>query len=326
MTKITNTNHLILLQVAQKLGIQTKILQTKPIKIKYTYQNKSHIISEKSFGINQSKTAKQFSKNKDLTLQILKKANLPVPKHTVINQLKQYSQTIKTIPFPQTIKPLTGEKGKYIYLNIKNQSAGQQAVNQVLDHYPEGAIIETYHQGNDYRFLLLNHQLIGLSQRISPTITGNGKNTIKQLIKQENQHRFKINQKLNKRMLNRIRNWPRIKFNLNLQGLSLKTILSQDKTITLYPIPNFSTGGSVKTIDPNTIHSDLIKLAKKASQTIGLNIVGIDILIKDLNQSSKNNAVIIETNSDPGLRLHDWPNQGQSQHVTEKILKYIFKL
>ena len=31
-------------------------------------------------------------------------------------------------------------------------------------------------------------------------------------------------------------------------------------------------------------------------------------------------------NSDPGLRLHDWPNQGQPQHVAEKILKSIFSL
>jgi len=325
MNRITNTNHLILLQAAQKLGIQTKILQVKPVKIKYTYQNKSHIISEKSFGINQSKTAKQISKNKNLTLKILKKANLPVPRHTVINQPQEYFQTIKTIPFSQTIKPLTGEKGQHIYLNIKNKTQGQTAVNQILKNY-SACIIETYCQGNDYRFLLLNHQLIGLSQRLSPTITGDNQSTIRQLIEAENHQRHQQHLKTNKRMLNRMRNWPRLQFNLNLQGLSLKAILPQGKTITLYPIPNFSTGGSVKTIDPNTIHPDLIKLAKKASQAIGLNIIGTDILIKDLNQPSKNNAVIIEVNSDPGLRLHDWPNQGKPQHVAEKILKYIFKL
>jgi len=326
MSKITNTNHLILLQAAQKLGIQTKILQIKPVKIKYTYQNKSHIISEKSFGINQSKTAKQISKNKNLTLKTLKKANLPVPQHTVINQPQEYFQTIKTIPFPQAIKPLTGEKGRHIYLNIKNKAQGQSAVNQILKNY-SACIIETYHQANDYRFLLLNHQLIGLSQRLSPTITGNNQSTIRQLIKAENQQRHQQYLKTNKRMLNRMRNWPRLQFNLNLQGLSLKAILPQDKTITLYPIPNFSTGGSVKIINPKNIHPSIIQTAEKASQAINLQIIGIDLLIKNLKKpAAKNNLVIIEVNSDPGLRLHDWPNQGKSQHVAEKILKYIFNL
>jgi len=326
MTKITNTNHLILLQAAQKLGIQTKILQAKPVKIKYIYQNKSHLISEKSFGINISSKAKLISKDKSLTLKTLKQTNLPVPKQIIIHQLTDYQKKVSQIPFPQVIKPLTGEKGQHIYLNIKNKTQGQQAVKNILKQYSTCAI-ETYHQGNDYRFLLLNHQLIGLTQRLPPTITGNGKNTIKQLIKQENQRRFETNQKLGKRMLNRMRNWPRLQFNLHLQGLSLKSILPQDKTITLYPIPNFSTGGSVKTINPKNIHPSIIQTAEKASQAINLNIVGIDILIKNLTKpAAKNNLVIIEVNSDPGLRLHNWPNQGKSQHVAEKILKYIFKI
>jgi len=324
MKQIKNTNHLILLTAAKKLSIKTQILKTDPISIKYTYKNQSHLITEKSFGINKSAKAKAISKNKALTLKTLAKANLPTPHHTVIRQPTGYPKTIKTIPFPQVIKPLTGEKGKYIFLNIKDQATGQQAVNQILKSYPEGCIIESYHQGQDYRFLLLNHQLIGLSQRLSPTITGNGKSTIKQLIETENQKRHQQTLTTGKRMLNRMRNWPRLKWNLEQQNLTLDTILSKQKTITLYPIPNFSTGGSVKTIDPQSIHPELVKLSQQASKTIGLDIIGIDILIKNLQKPPKDNAVIIEVNSDPGLRLHDWPNQGKPQHVAEKILKSIF--
>jgi len=326
MKQIKNTNHLILLAAAKKLCLKTQILKTDPISIKYAYQNQSHTITEKSFGLNKSDKAKTISKNKALTLKTLKQANLPTPQHTVIHQPQDYPSTLKTIPFPQVIKPLTGEKGQYIFLNIKDKPSGQQAVNQILDHYPEGCIIESHHQGDDYRFLLLNHQLIGLSQRLSPTITGNGKNTIKQLIKTENLKRRQQYLTTGKRLLNRMRNWPRLKWNLEQQNLSLNTILPQGKTIILYPIPNFSTGGSVKAIDIKTIHPSLTKLATTASQLIGLNIIGIDMLIKDLNQPLKDNAVIIEVNSDPGLRLHDWPNQGQPQHVAEKILKSIFSL
>ncbi len=324
MNQIKNTNFLILLQSAKKLGLKTQILSVNPPKVKFSYQNKSHLISEKSFNLNLSQKAKVISKNKSHTLNSLKKAHLPTPHHLVIQKLADYQQTLKTIPFPQTIKPLTGEKGQYIHLNITSLAAGHQAVKQILDHYPK-AIVESYHQGEDYRFLCLNFKLIGLAQRLPPTIAGNGQSTIRKLIKTENNRRFKLNQKQGRRLLNRIRHWPRLSWNLKQQNLTLETILSQDKTITLYPIPNFSTGGSVKTIDPKTIHPSFVKLAEKTALTINLEIIGIDILIKDLNKpASPKNSVIIEVNSDPGLRLHDWPNLGKSQHTAEKILKSIF--
>ncbi len=337
MKKILNTNHLILLETAKKLGIKTKILSYNPIKIEYTYQNKTHLITQRSFGINTSLKAREISRDKALTLQTLALANLPTPRHATISSPHNYQDI--NIPFPQVIKPSIGEKGKYVFLNIKDQPTGQKAVNEVLSHYPS-VNIETYHQGKDYRFICLHFKLIGLARRDPPTITGDGQSTIRKLIETENDRRFKTNQKLGKRMLNRMRNWKRLEFNLNLQDLSLDDTLPQNKTITLYKIPNFSTGGSVTAIDIKSIHPSLAELAETTAKTIGLEITGIDILIKDLNKpastrsrsstrggpATPDNATIIEVNSDPGLRLHDWPNHGQPQKVTEKILKSIFNL
>jgi|GEM_PF-542964 cyanophycin synthetase len=336
MKIIKNTNHLILLKAAKKLGLKTKIISHDPVKIEYSSKSKTHLISQKSFGLN-SEQPRQISKDKALALQTLALNNLPTPRHVTVSSPQNYQDV--DFPFPQVIKPSTGEKGKHVYLNIKNIIQGQEAVEQILSHYPE-AQIETYHQGNDYRFLCLNFKLIGIAQRLPPTITGDGQNTIKQLIETENQHRFNQNKKLGRRMLNRMRNWTRLDFNLNLQGLSLQAVLLKNKTITLYPIPNFSTGGSVKAIDPKTIHPSIVNLAETTAKTIGLNICGIDMIIKPSTNSSgvdtpesKNSLQdlpsecwVIEVNSDPGLRLHDWPNQGKSQHVAEAILQSIFNI
>ena len=321
---IDNANALILLKAAKDLGIKTKILKHKPFKIQFQKDQKTHIIRSKSFNLNTNQKALDISRHKALTLQTLQLNNLPTPRHTVISSPHSYQDI--NLPFPQVIKPSVGEKGKYVFLNIKDQVTGQQAVDQVLSHYPS-ANIETYHQGDDYRFLVLNYKLIGLARRNPPAITGDDQSTIKQLIQKENQRRFKANQKIGRRMLNRMRNWKRLAFNLSLQGLTLQDTLPQGKTIELYKIPNFSTGGSVKTIDINFIHPSHITLAEKVAKTIGLEIIGIDMLIKDLKKpATPNNATIIEVNSDPGLRLHDWPNQGQPQNVTQKILKSIFNI
>ena len=328
---IDNANALILLDAAKTLGIKTKIIQPNPFIIEFTKGKNSHLIRSKSFNLNTSQKALEISKNKSLTSQTLARSGLHVPHHATVTSPLNYPDV--QIPFPQVIKPSTGEKGKYIFLNIQKHHQGQKAIDQVLSHYPE-AIVETFHQGDDYRFLCLNFKLIGLARRDPPTITGNGQSTIRQLIEAENQRRFKANQKAGRRLLNRMRNWPRLDFNLHLQGLSLQAVIPKNKTIQLYKVPNFSTGGSVTTIDINTIHPSLINLAETVAKTIGLEICGIDMIIKsegsELSEISVRNlresVLIIETNPDPGLRLHDWPNHGKPQLVAQKILQSIFNL
>lgn len=317
MSKLTNTNHLILIQAAKKLAIKTDILSSDPPKILFSKGGKSHLIAEKSFGLNSTKSI-NLSHNKSTTIKKLKQAHLPTPSQTIITSLSDYSQACQKIPFPQVIKPVTGQKGKYVFLNIKGQATGRSVVKQILSKYSDGALVESYCQGRDLRFLVLNFQVIGLAERRPPQISGDGRSTIKELIDIENARRHQQFLKTGRRLLNRMRNWPRLAFYLHLQGLSLKSVLPQGKTITLFPIPNFSTGGSTQTIDPKTIHPNLVKLTETAAKTIGLTICGVDMIVKN------NRGVIIELNSDPGLRLHDWPNQGKPQHVAEKILKLIF--
>lgn len=324
LKSITNTNILILLQAAQKLGIDYQILDWDKYQIQLSKAGKTHLITKKSLGINSTKGI-EISKDKHQTYQALQQANLPVLPQIKVKSFADYQKQVKLIPFPQVIKPLLGEKGQNIYLNIKSREIAEQTLKEVLKVAPVG-IVESYFPVKDYRITVLNNQVIGLAQRIPPTITGDGKHTIKELIGLENLRRLKLNQKAKKRMLNRMLIWKRIKWYINQQSLKLNDIPEKKQKIIVYPIPNFSTGGSVKAFALDQIHPSYLDLAVKAAQAVKLTIVGIDFLIKDLKQpANQKNCAIIEVNSDPGLRLHDWPNQGQPQNITEKILRFIFK-
>ena len=322
---ITNSNILILLQASQKLGINFQILDWQKYKIKFSYQNLNHIIASKSLGLNSS-SAIAFSRNKNQVLLKLKQAGLPVLPQKIIKSPKDYLKIKAIIPFPQVIKPLYGQKGRHVYLNLKNSVEAQSALKQVLKNNPP-AVIEPYFKAHDYRFLVLKQKLIGLCQRIPPTIIADGQHNLEQLIKLENQKRLDYNQKKGKRLLNRLLVWTRIKWYLNQQGLKLTDIPPKKQKITVYPLTNFSTGGQVKTINPSTIHSSYKKIALKAVKQTGLTIAGLDMLIKNIKKPAKpQNCAVLEINSDPGLRLHDWPNQGKSQKTAEQILKFIFSL
>lgn len=324
LDRIENTNIIILLQTAEEMGIKYQILDWLKYKIKLTKGGKTHLVWKKSMGIN-SPEAIKISRDKHLTYLTLKQAGLAVLKQFVVKNIQDYQQNYEQIPFPQVIKPLYGEKGKNIYLNIKNKKQGLKTVKDALKYTPALVVEPYFTHARDYRFIVLNNQLIGLAERRPPQITADGKHNIKQLINLENEKRVKLNQKLGRRMLNRMLIWKRIKWYLKQQNLTLNDVPEKNKIITLYPLPNFSTGGSVETVGLDQIHSGFIDLSLKTAKAIGLCLIGIDVLAKDIKQTpDKNNCCIIEVNSDPGLRLHEWPNRGKPQKVAQKILKYIF--
>lgn len=322
--KIINTNTLILLQAAQKLGIDFEILDWEKYKIKFFKNGKAHVTTKKTFGLNSSESI-FAARNKYRTYQALKAASLPVLVQAVVKSKKDYQKEARPIGFPQVVKPITGEKGRNVYLNIKNAKEGQKAVEKILA-VSDGVVIEPYFVANDYRFFVLGGKVIGVSQRKPPVIVADGKHSIGQLIEVENQRRLDYNKKVGRRMFNRMLIWDRIEWYITHQGLKLTEVLSKGKKIIVYPVPNFSTGGTVEAISLIKTHPSYLQLAIKAAQVLGLNICGVDILIKDLKKKATNkNCAVIEVNSDPGLRLHDWPNKGRPQKVAEKILKFIFE-
>ena len=301
---LTNTNSLILLQAAKTLGISTQILNSSQGKIKLTKGEKSHIVHKHGFNLNPHQ-AIVLTRNKIKTLTLLRRHGLPVPK---IYDLRS------KIYFPLVIKPVSGQKGQHVYLNIKNQPQLATALTQISGP----TLMQSFIPGRDLRFFVLNNQVIGITHRRPPQITGDGRSTIKQLIDAENLRRVKLTQSSGRRMLNRLRHWPRIRWYLNLQGLALKAILPKNQTLELYPLANFSTGGSAHTLPLSQVHPSLIRLAQKAVKLTGLTVAGVDMIISDKG------AYILEVNSDPSLRLHEWPNTGRPQPVAEKLFRYIF--
>ncbi|MCG2691545.1 hypothetical protein L6272_01815, partial [Microgenomates group bacterium] len=226
MPQFTNSNLQILFEAAQKLNLSPTVISVKPPVLSFQAGRRTHRITEKSFGLNSTKTI-NLSRNKSKTIKKLSQQHLPVPQQIIVHSVKEYLSVCQSAHWriPQVIKPLTGQKGQFVFLNIKNLTAGQSAVKEVLKNYPDGCLIESYHFGSDYRFLVLNFKVIGVAQRLAPTITGNGRATIKQLIDVENQRRFELWQNRGKRLLNRMRNWTKIAWYLSLQGQSLQAVL-----------------------------------------------------------------------------------------------------
>ena len=86
-------------------------------------------------------------------------------------------------------------------------------------------LLQTYIPGRDYRVLYLDGEILVAYERIPPTIIGDGKNTIKNLIEKDFPM---INQK-------------KVEHYLETQGVNTETILEKNKTLPLLPTANIAT-------------------------------------------------------------------------------------
>ena len=86
-------------------------------------------------------------------------------------------------------------------------------------------LLQTYIPGRDYRVLYLDGEILVAYERIPPTITGDGENTIKNLIEKDFPT---INQK-------------KVQHYLETQGVNTEAILGKNKALSLLPTANIAT-------------------------------------------------------------------------------------
>ncbi|WP_374056214.1 cyanophycin synthetase [Rossellomorea sp. FM04394] len=265
--------------------------------------------------------AVENSCDKDETKILLKSAGLPVPDGDVVSNEFEVLQSAEKLGYPLVIKPVNGRQGQNIVTDIKNDLDLLTAYRCV---YSEGTeyIIERYYKGNDYRFLVVDGELIAASLRLPPTVIGDGRNSIKELIESENKN--PLRGEGHEKAMSRIPLDERTIVHLEKGGHSLDSVLKKGQALEVLGNANLSTGGSAIDVTDD-VHPHYRKMAEGAAAAIGLDIAGIDILSTDVTVPfEKGAAAILEVNAAPGIRMHHYPSEGKSRDVGGAIVDYLF--
>src|SRR5207253_10813802 len=107
-------------------------------------------------------------------------------------------------------------------------------------------------------------------------------------------------------------------------GLPLESVPNAGERVLLRGTANLSTGGT--SIDrTDEMHPDNITACEMAAGIIGLDIAGIDVLSPDISVPFReNDAVILEVNAAPGIRMHTHPAEGPPRNVGAPILDMLY--
>ena len=268
-----------------------------------------------------SNIAVDLASNKEDTKRMLEAASVPVAPGGICENEEDLDNTIGKISYPIVIKPLDGNHGKGVSINVTNW---QEAISGLAHakKYSWRVIVEKLIPGFDFRVLVIDNKLVAAAKRVPAHVVGNGKESIQQLIELTNLDPARgYGHEKNLTQIDIDRDTLDL---LEKHSYTLGTIPAKKETVYLKSTANLSTGGT--SIDvTEMIHPENIFLCERISRLIGLDICGIDIMAKNLTQPLKENGgVILEVNAAPGFRMHLAPAEGLPRNVASPVLDMLY--
>ncbi|AFY33826.1 cyanophycin synthase [Calothrix sp. PCC 7507] len=223
----------------------------------------------------------------------------------------------RELGFPVIVKPLNLSQG-ILVAKIYNKREYYQVAKKIL-RKTSGFIVERFHNGNDYRVVVLDGEVIVAYQRLPLFIVGNAKSTILELLQQKQEDFLKTGRK-------KVIDFEdfRIKRKLQRQKLTFDSVIPKDAIVYLLDNANLSSGGEGIDVT-ESIHPDFQKLAIHITKDMGLRLAGVDIITSDIALPMVN-YTIIEVNASPGLSNYASIGDAQTKRVENLYLKVLSSL
>ncbi len=223
---------------------------------------------------------------------------LSTPEYQLVNQVSELAKAAEIIGWPCVVKPLFSGGGKGVTAGIENIFDLETAF-ALARHFTHDAImVEKFIPGNDHRLMVIDGKLFAAIRREPSTVTGDGRSSIMQLLKEVN--RFRSSNILKSRYLRPIESDEILVQHLAYQNVNLDSVIESGRRITLRSNANLSTGGVCIDVTAQ-VHPHIRQMAETVAQTIGLATVGIDYITTDIEQSCESGGALIEANTTPGL-------------------------
>ncbi|REJ43079.1 MAG: cyanophycin synthetase [Microcystis flos-aquae TF09] len=268
--------------------------------------------------------AVELACDKEGTKTILKDGGIPVPRGTVIQYLDELSAAIEEVGgFPIVIKPLDGNHGRGISIDVKTQQEAEEAYDLAsAASKTRSVIVERYYKGSDHRILVINGKVAAVAERIPAHVVGDGRSTIEELIEITNQDPNRGDGHAN--VLTKITIDKTALNVLEKQGYELTSILAHGEIAYLRATANLSTGG-IAVDRTDEIHPENVWIAQRVAKLIGLDIAGIDVVTEDIRKPLKEvDGVIVEVNAAPGFRMHVAPSRGLPRNIAAPVIDMLF--
>jgi cyanophycin synthetase len=267
-----------------------------------------------------SAVSESIAQDKDLTKKLLLAAGVPVPTGRPVTDPDDAWAAALQIGLPVVLKPLDGNQGKGVTVNIVTRDHLNIAFRAAAEH--GDVMVEKFLPGNDFRLLVVGNKLVAASRREPPQVLGDGLHTVRELVDIVNQDP--------RRGEGHATSLTKIRFDeiavarLAVQELTPESIPARGRRVILRNNANLSTGGTATDVTGD-VHPEVAARAVAAAQMIGLHICGVDVVCESvLRPLEAQNGGVVEVNAAPGLRMHLSPSYGKGRAVGGAMINELF--
>ncbi|MGZ3768754.1 MAG: cyanophycin synthetase [Bdellovibrio sp.] len=307
-------------KAAKQMGIPVKRIGSNSLLQLGYGKNQQHV--QAAVTSKTSLISADIVQDKEFTKNFLSRALIPTPFGVTIREENEIDNAIKDWPGPYVLKPIDGNHGRGVFLNLQNAEEIKSAF-RISKDLSSAFLIEKMQFGKDYRVLVIDGKFIAAAERIPPQVFGDGKHNIAELIEMVNQD--PLRGEGHESFFTRIVPDGVLLAYLKKQNLTLKSVVKSGEVVQLRGNANLSSGGTA--VDVTAGVSEEIKLlCERISRIVGLDICGIDIVAKDLSSSmAKNELTVIEVNAGPGLRMHLLGKGEGEENIGRSIINMLYK-
>ncbi|MEV7967267.1 cyanophycin synthetase [Sphaerisporangium sp. NPDC088356] len=267
--------------------------------------------------------------DKMLAKQLLTGAGIPVPDGVVARSAADAAGALGRLGGPVVIKPLHGNHGANVTVGVTTAAAAAAAYAQAAAG-DEGAIVEKFVPGTDYRVLVVDGQVVAAAELRPASVTGDGASDIAQLVDVVNADPRRGEG--HSRELTKIKLDERALAHLEAQGLGPGSVPARGRLVTLRRNANLSTGGTSRDVT-DLVHEDVADVCRRAAAVVGLDVCGIDVRLADIaapmrcggaGHGGAEPGAVIEINACPGLRMHLSPAEGAPRDVAGAVIDSLY--
>ena len=268
-----------------------------------------------------SAISESIAQDKDLTKMLLDAAGVPVPLGRSVDSAEAAWEAAQELGGPVVVKPRDGSQGRGVAVNIETRERVLAAFEAAADISSE-VIVERYIPGHDFRLLVVGNTLVAAARRDPPQVTGDGVQTIRQLVEQVNADPLRGDGHATS--LTKIRFDDIALATLRKQGYEADSVPPAGTLVVLRNNANLSTGGSATDVT-DEVHPEMAARAVTAARMIGLDICGVDVVAETVHLPLEDqHGGVVEVNAAPGLRMHLNPSFGKGRAVGEAIVGQMF--
>jgi len=263
----------------------------------------------------------ELAGDKEDTKYLLEKAEVEVPRGDIISRESSIKEACDYVGFPLVIKPIDGNHGRGITVDINNYEDAKEAFKAAKE-VSSRVIVEKFITGDDYRLLVINYKFVAAAKRTPAHVIGDGKSTIEELVAEVNKDPRRGYG--HEKVLTAITINDLTKTIIKDAGYTLDSVLSEGEQLILKDTANLSTGGTAEDVT-DIVHPANVSMAERIAKIIDLDICGIDVMTSDISSPlSETGGAVLEVNAGPGFRMHLAPTSGLPRNVAAPVVDKLF--